>query len=82
MEGAGLHSPHAKVAKPGSHLRCRSRCERHRQHSGGLESPLRHAIGNAVGDGAGLTRSGSSKHAQRPRDMLGNGALIVVKVGE
>jgi len=43
---------------------------------------VRYPVGDPVGDGTGLARSGARKHHDRTLQGLGDGALLVVETGE
>ncbi len=88
VEGDGLHrgGRHPGLltegAQPAAHLPGRPGGERHRQHLTGRDMAAHHEVGDAPGDGAGLTGAGAGQHADRPAGREDGLALFVVEVAE
>ena len=76
----GAHIPVVERAQPGTHLTGGPRRERHREHLSRRDMPGRHKVGDAAGDGAGLTGACAGQHAHRPARGEDGLALFVVEV--
>ena len=83
LHGADTRSaPSASSARNrDAHLPRRALGEGHRQHLPGGDVTARDELGDAVGDGAGLARSGAGQHADRSARSQHGLALLVVQSG-
>jgi hypothetical protein len=66
VERARLNPVRLKPCEPLAQLTRRPRRECDGQHMPRLDLPSHHAVGDAVGDGAGLARPRSGQDAHRP----------------
>ena len=79
VEGARLDPRGTELAQPGAHLAGGPGGERHREHLGGLVDAGGHAVGDPVGDRAGLAGAGTGEHPDRPAQRLGDLTLLGVE---
>jgi hypothetical protein len=82
VEGARLHAPDVQGREPAAQLPGRARGEGDREDLLGHVDAGVHAVGDAVGDRAGLAGAGTGEDADRPGHGLRSGALLVVQTGE
>jgi len=82
MKGAHLHALDAQGAQAPAHFAGCSIGEGDRQAAARIMGTGGHAIGNAMGDGAGLAGAGTGQHDDRALDSLGHGPLLVVEARE
>ena len=82
MEGPRLDARGAEPVEPAPHLAGRPGGEGDRQHLGRRVEPLGHAVGDPVGDRAGLARAGTGEDAHRAAQRLGDLALLGVEGSE
>ena len=73
-------NPVVEGAQPGTHLTGGPLGERHREHLSRRDVPGRHEVGDAAGDGAGLTGARTGEHAHRTARGEDGLALLVVEV--
>ncbi len=79
VERTGLHPARAQLAQPAAHLARGAVGERDGEHTGGLQHPGPHAVGDAVGDRPRLARAGAGQHAHRSAQGGGHLALLGVE---
>ena len=82
VEGAGLDPADVQGGQPAAQLAGGPGGERHREHLLGHVDAGVHAVGDAVGDGAGLARARTREDADRTGHGLGGRALLLVERGE
>ncbi len=82
VEGAGLDPARAQGAQASAHLARGAVGEGDGQHTGRHELPGPDAVGDAVGDRAGLAGTGTRQHAHRPAQGRRDLALLRVEAQE
>ena len=84
MKGHRLHGADTDTvverAQPPAHLARGPLGERHREHLAGRDVSGCDEVGDAAGDGAGLSRACSGKYAHRPAGGEHGFTLLVVEV--
>ena len=79
VEGACLDQGHPQVRQPRAHLPGRPLGEGDGQDLAGLVGADSRTVGDAVGDGPGLSGAGSCQHAHRPFQVLSDLTLVRVQ---
>ena len=82
MEGAGLDAGGAEPMESPPHLTGRAGGEGDREHLGGCIDALGHAVGDPVGDRAGLAGARTGEDAHRAPQCLGDLALLGIEGAE
>ena len=82
VKGLGLHASNTHHAQAIPHFSRRTRGKGHGQNSLGVYEPLIHHVGDAIGNGAGLTGARARQNAHRSARGGGRAALILIQQGQ